>query len=122
MKHFGKFAFIMIFAACFFAQKSAIAQDPLKVAPKAFIEKLNNAHVHVLEYASMPGQKETMHSHPAILIYVIKGGKMKSTTPDGKSQIIEYKDGDLAWREPITHTIENVGTTEIKALLIETKK
>ncbi|NII29095.1 cupin domain-containing protein [Pseudoflavitalea sp. X16] len=122
MKRFGKFAFIMIFAACFFVQKSAIAQDPLKVAPKAFKEKLNNAHVNVLEYASKPGEKEAMHSHPAILIYVIKGGKLKSTTPDGKSQMIEYKDGDIAWREPITHTIENVGTTEIKALLIETKK
>lgn len=121
MKHLGKFATILFFMACLFVQKSAIAQDPLKVAPKTFKEKFNNAHAHVLEYASKPGQKEAMHSHPAILLYVIKGGKLKSTTPDGKSQIIEYKDGDIAWREPITHTIENVGTTEVRALLIETK-
>lgn len=122
MKRIGKIALMMIFAACFFAQRSATAQDPLKVAPNAFKEKLNNAHVQVLEYTSKPGQKEEMHAHPAILIYIIKGGKVKSTTADGKSQMIEYKDGDLVWREPITHTIENVGTTEIKALLIETKK
>jgi quercetin dioxygenase-like cupin family protein len=112
----------MVLVAFFLAAQSVSAQAPLKVAPNAFKEKLDNAQVNVLEYMSKPGDKEAMHSHPDILIYVIEGGKLKSTTPDGKSQVVEYKTGDVVWRPALTHSIENVGTTEVKALLVEVKK
>ena len=108
--------------AFFLATQSVSAQNPLKVAPSAFKEKLDNAQVNVLEYISKPGEKEAMHSHPDILIYVIQGGKLKPTTPDGQSQVVEYKTGDVVWRPALTHSIENVGTTELKALLVEVKK
>jgi quercetin dioxygenase-like cupin family protein len=75
----------------------------------------------VLEFSRKPGQKEAMHSHPAVLLYVIQGGKLKSMAPDGTSKEIEYKTGDIQWREAVTHTGENVGTTEMKSLLIEVK-
>jgi quercetin dioxygenase-like cupin family protein len=107
--------------AFMFAAIPVLAQDPVKAAPQAFKELLNNSEVRVLEYTSKPGQKEAMHSHPAILLYVIQGGKLKSTTPDGTSKEIEYKAGDIQWREAITHSGENVGTTEMKSLLIEVK-
>ena len=107
--------------AFMFAAIPALAQDPVKAAPQAFKEILNNSEVRVLEYSSKPGEKEAMHSHPAVLLYVIQGGKLKSTTPDGTSKEIEYKTGDIQWREAVTHTGENVGTTEMKSLLIEVK-
>jgi len=122
MKFITRFLIFMFFGGCIFSARSAAAQDPLKVAPQAFKERLNNAHVQVLEYASKPGEKEAMHSHPDIMIYVIMGGKLRSTTPDGKSQVVEYKTGDVVWRPAVTHAIENVGTTELKALLVEVKK
>ena len=104
-----------------FAVTPSLAQDPVKAAPQAFKEILNNSEVRVLEYSSKPGHKEAMHSHPAVLMYVIQGGKLKSTTPDGTSKEIDYKTGDIQWREAVTHTGENVGTTEMKSLLIEVK-
>ena len=107
--------------AFMFAAIPALAQDPVKAAPQAFKEILNNSEVRVLEYSSKPGEKEAMHSHPAVLLYVIQGGKLKSTTPDGTSKEIEYKTGDIQWHEAVTHTGENVGTTEMKSLLIEVK-
>ena len=122
MRIINKFCMLILFAAFFLAAKSVFAQDPLKVAPKAFKEKLNNANVHVLEYMSKPGEKEATHSHPDILIYVIHGGKLKSTTADGKSQVTEYKTGDVVWRPAVTHSTENVGKTEVKVLLVEVKK
>ena len=122
MRIINKFCMFILFAAFFLAAKSVMAQDPLKVAPNAFKEKLNNAHVNVLEFMDKPGDKEAMHSHPEIMIYVIHGGKLKSTTADGKSQVVEYKTGDVIWRPATTHSTENVGTTEIKALLVEVKK
>lgn len=98
-----------------------LAQDPVKAAPQAFKERLNNDHVRVLEYSSKPGQKEAMHSHPDVLIYVIKGGKLKSTSADGTTKVTDYRTGDVIWREAVTHTGENIGKTEMKSILIEIK-
>jgi quercetin dioxygenase-like cupin family protein len=100
---------------------SAVAQDPVKVAPQAFKEKLNNDKVRVLEYTSKPGAKEAFHSHREMLLYVIQGGKFKSTTADGVSEIIDYRTGDVSWREAVSHSGENVGSTVLKTLLIEVK-
>jgi quercetin dioxygenase-like cupin family protein len=95
--------------------------DPVKVAPQAFTEKLNNDKVRVLEYRSKPGDKEAMHSHAAGILIVVKSGKFRSTTPDGKSKDIEYKAGDVMWRDALTHSGENIGTTELAVYLIEVK-
>jgi quercetin dioxygenase-like cupin family protein len=114
-------AFCVFALALSVAAQPARAQDPVKAAPGAFKERLNNSEVRVLEYSSKPGQKEAMHSHPAVLLYVIQGGKLKSTSPDGTSKVIDYKAGDMQWRDAVTHSGENVGTTEMKSLLIEVK-
>jgi quercetin dioxygenase-like cupin family protein len=112
----------LLVVACMVVATTALAQDAVKAAPQSFKERLNNDRVRVLEYSSKPGQKEAMHSHPAIMLYVIQGGKFKSTTADGKSTEVEYKTGDCVWRDAITHTGENIGTTELKALLVEAKQ
>jgi beta-alanine degradation protein BauB len=114
--------FLLSAVVLFVPTSSTFAQDPVKVAPNAFKERLNNDKVRVIEYSSKPGEKEAMHSHAACLIYVIQGSKFKSTTPDGTSKEIEYRTGDVLWRDAITHTGENVGTTEMKAILVELKQ
>jgi beta-alanine degradation protein BauB len=114
--------FLLFVVAIFFATATTFAQDPVKVAPQAFKERLNNDKVRVLEYSSKPGDKEAMHSHPACLLYVIQGSKFKSTTADGVSKEIDYKTGDVLWRDALTHTGENVGTVEMKAILVELKQ
>jgi len=103
------------------AMAPALAQDPVKVAPKAFTERLANDSVRVLEYQSKPGDKEVMHAHSATVLYVIAGGKLRYTFPDGKTSEVEVKAGDVTWREAIIHAVENVGKTEVRALLVEVK-
>jgi quercetin dioxygenase-like cupin family protein len=122
MKVKVQFVVSLLFASLVFVTLPARAQDPVKAAPQVFTERINNDHVRVLEYRSKPGTKETMHSHPALVIYVISGGKLKSTTPDGKSQVLKYKTGDVVWREAVTHTVENIGTTELHSIFVEMKK
>ena len=115
---------VMVIGVAFvaaFVVVPAFAQDPVKVAPQAFKERLNNDKVRVLEYTSKPGSKEPMHTHGEAVLYVIHGGKFKSTTADGVSKVIVYKTGDVLWRDALTHTGENVGTTEMRALVIEIK-
>jgi quercetin dioxygenase-like cupin family protein len=95
--------------------------DPVKVAPQAFTVKLETEKARVLEYHSKPGGKEAMHSHPAGILIVLNSGKFRSTTPDGVSKDTEYKGGEVIWRDAMTHSGENVGTTELHTYLIEFK-
>lgn len=99
----------------------APAQDPAQVNAKTVKVKLENSHVRVLESVLAPGEKEQMHSHPAYVTYVISGGKLRNHTADGKTVEAELKDGDVIYRDAITHWAENIGTTPIHVLLVEMK-
>ena len=104
-----------------FAAGTALAQDPMKVAPNNFKVLLENDRVRVLEFRSKPGEKIGMHSHPDCIVYSLAAGKTKFTSPDGKTTERESKAGDTTWRDAETHASEYTGTGESHALLIELK-
>ena len=105
-----------------FAAKTAVAQDMVKVAPKNCKVLLENDQVRVVRVVTKPGEKIEMHSHPANIVYSFTGGKVKSTSPDGKSEEHERKVGQAIWSDAETHSTENVGTAENRVLVIELKK
>ena len=94
-------------------------QDPLVVNPKTIVLKLENDRVRVLEATLAPGDKEKTHSHPAYVIYVIAGGKVRNHAADGTVSEAEFKTGDVIYREPLTHWAENIGNTTIHLELVE---
>lgn len=98
------------------------AQDPLVVNSKTIALKLENSRVRVLEATLKPGDKEKTHSHPAYVIYVIAGGKVRTHGTDGSVADAEFKTGDVIYREPVTHWAENVGNTTIRLELVELKQ
>ena len=100
---------------------TALAQDPLTTSPQYYKVLLENDKVRVLEYRLKPGEKEATHSHSAGIVYVLSGAKMKFTYPDGRSEVKEAATGETIWREPVTHAVENVGTTEARAIAIDLK-
>jgi quercetin dioxygenase-like cupin family protein len=95
------------------------AQDAAAVTPKVVKVKLENDRVRVLEFTSEPGDKEDWHFHPAFVVYVVSGGTLRITTPDGKSEDVEFKAGDIRYREPRTHRTENIGKTTLHAIIVE---
>lgn len=99
----------------------AAAQDTVAANPNTVTVKLDNAHVRVLDSVLKPGQKEQLHSHPASVIYVIEGGKIRNHTPDGKATEAELAAGATVYREPLTHWAENIGTTTLHLILVELK-
>jgi quercetin dioxygenase-like cupin family protein len=99
----------------------AFAQDAAVVNSSTVTVKLDNAHVRVLDSVLKPGQKEQLHSHPASLIYVIDGGKIRNHTSDGKVTESELQPGATIYREPLTHWAENIGTTTVHLILVELK-
>jgi len=101
--------------------RGALGQDPAVVNVKTVRVKLDNSRVRVLEATLQPGEKEQLHSHPASLIYVIAGGRIRNHSADGKITESELKTGDTIYRDPITHWAENIGTTTIHLILVELK-
>ena len=95
--------------------------DPVKLSPQYYKVPVENEYVRVLEYRLMAGQKEPMHSHPCGVVYYLTGAKSRVTTPDGKTTEGETTAGEIVWRNPTTHAIENIGKTEARAIAIEMK-
>jgi len=100
---------------------TASAQDAAKVNPHTVTVTLDNENVRVLDSTLPPGAKEEMHSHPATIIYVVSGGKIRNHTADGRTIETVLKDGDTAYREPLTHWAENIGDKPIHVVIVELK-
>lgn len=97
------------------------AQDPAVVNAKTIKVKFENDRVRVLEAELTPGVKEQVHSHPAYVIYVLAGGKVRNYAADGKTTETELKTGDVIYRDPLTHAAENIGDTTMHMILVELK-
>ena len=96
-------------------------QDPVAVNSNTISLRLENSRMRVLEAVLKPGDIEKTHSHPAYVIYVIAGGKVRMHGTDGKVTEVEFKTGDVLYRDAVTHWAENIGNTTIRLELVELK-
>ncbi|MGA2629844.1 MAG: cupin domain-containing protein [Terriglobia bacterium] len=116
-------AVCVVFVALLLVTGTSVrAQDLVKVAPKNCTVVLDNAQVRVIRVVLKPGDKLEMHSHPAHIVYSLTEGKAKYTSADGKTEERDVKAGQAVWSDGATHSTENVGTTESRALVVELKK
>jgi len=102
----------------------AVAQDASRVNPRAYRVMLENSRVRALEYESRPGIGVCgvgQHSHPAHVTIALTAVKAKLTLPDGKVIFVENKPGDVFWEEAVTHTVENVGGSGARVVIVELK-
>jgi len=98
------------------------AQDYAAVNPTDVKVLIDNDQVRVLEVLHKPGVKEPMHSHPAYVSVYLSASKVKVTLPDGKVTEKDRKPGETQYSGPTTHAVENIGTTDQHAIVIELKK
>ena len=111
----------VIASVAFIDWTTSSAQDPAVVQAKTVKVKFENDRVRVLEANLPPGVKEAVHSHPAYVIYVETGGKVRNYAADGKITESELKDGEILYRDPLTHAAENIGNTTMHMILVELK-
>jgi len=97
-----------------------LGQDRKAVDPSMKI-LLENDRVRVQEHYLKPGQKIGMHSHPDKVIYAINDWKVRETYPDGTSRVVEGRAGTAAWGIAKSHAVENIGTTDVRNIVIELK-
>jgi beta-alanine degradation protein BauB len=105
-----------------FALGVLYAQDVMKVGADTHSVLLENDNVRVLKVSIKPGGKVPMHSHTHNVAYYLSDAKVKITMPDGKTMERELKAGTSSWSEAVTHSVENVGSTELQEIQIELKK
>ena len=95
--------------------------DPVSVSPNNYKVLLENDKVRVLQMDLKAGAKDEVHSHPSETVYFVKGSKVKIRLPDGEAIEADIPDGHVMWHEEWTHQVENVGTSDLLAIVVENK-
>jgi quercetin dioxygenase-like cupin family protein len=98
----------------------ASAQDAMQYHVKHLSVLAEDDKVRVLHFAPHRGDKTPMHSHPATVVYVIRGGKVRYTFPDGSTREGELKAGEALLRPAVTHADEALD--DVEAVLVELKQ
>jgi len=99
----------------------AAAQDPVKVDPAAYKVEIENQWVRVLRVKHGPHEKAPMHEHPATVTVYLTDLHEKLTSPDGRAQEVQFKAGEVGWRDAGKHAEENLSGQPLEAVVIELK-
>jgi hypothetical protein len=103
------------------ASLGATAQDASHTDGDKYKVVLDNAHLRVLEYRDLPGDKTHQHQHPAFVVVALAPFKRKLLLPDGRTVMREFKAGEVVYSDGETHIGENVGATPTHVMLVEMK-
>jgi quercetin dioxygenase-like cupin family protein len=96
--------------------------DPLEAGPTIYKQVADGETARVFEVTFKPGDKIALHKHPDHVVYIVTGGKLKISPDQGDAQEIDLKPGSALFLPAQNHAAENVGTTEIKLVVVELKK
>lgn len=96
--------------------------DPVEVSPNSYKVLLENDQVRVLQMDLKAGETDETHSHPSETVYFVKGGKANIYLSDGGVAEADIPDGHVMWNEAWTHRVENVGSSDILAIIVEDKR
>jgi quercetin dioxygenase-like cupin family protein len=98
------FAFALaVGVATLLAQK---APDAVEVDPDVHHVVFENEHVRVFEGRAAPGRKSPMHSHPPFVLVSLGSARLKLTLPDGGTQILDLRPGQVLWMVGAEHSWE----------------
>ena len=95
------------------------SQDVMQYKLKHLKLLAEDDRVRVLKFEPKKGDKTPTHSHPATVVYVIRGGRVRVTLADGTVRESEFKSGDTMIRPPVTHSDEALDDLEM--VIVELK-
>ena len=96
--------------------------DPTKVDAKHYTVELENDQVRVLRAKYGPHEKSEMHAHPPLIGVMMTDGQIKMSYPDGRTEVITAKAGDILNMPALVHCPENLTDQTFEVVLIELKK
>ena len=98
-----------------------LAQDAVKVDPKHYKVEFENRTVRVLRVKYGPHEKSAMHGHPVLVAIMITDCHARFTYPDGKTEEINAKAGDVRHFPAFEHLPENLSDKPFEVIGVELK-
>lgn len=97
--------------------------DAVAASPDVYKVIAENDSLRVVAASWKPGQRDKMHSHPAIGVYILSDCEnMRTHLADGSSRDWSAKSGNAGANDPVmSHSIENIGDTECRLIFFEPK-
>ena len=99
----------------------ASGHDPVRVDSKHYTVEHEDDKVRVLRIKYGPGEKSVMHSHPAIIGVMMTDAQIRFTYPDGRSEDITAKAGQVLSFPALDHLPENIGANTFEVIAVELK-
>jgi hypothetical protein len=101
------------------AQEKAKGEKATGRTVTVFVE---NDRVKVYEGRFSPGDKSPrMSERPPRVEFALTDGQMRHYYPDGKTEEVTWKAGDVKWSERATYQQENMGKTEFRIRVVQLK-
>ena len=102
--------------------KKRVKNSPEVVSPDVYEILADYDDYIVLMATFEPGKSDKMHYHGNLFYYVVEGGIVEITLPDGTVNTSEIQTGFLAQQEAGTeHMVKNIGESTVKVLAVEEK-
>lgn len=108
--------------ACLLAAPAVSANgDPVFVDPQHYKVEFENEAVRVLRIRYEPGEKSVMHGHPDAVAIFLTDIRVAMTMPDGTTQMVTGKAGEVKETPASVHLPHNTGTQPMELILVELK-
>ena len=117
----GVFVLLAVCAMLVAGSQPVSAQDAVTADGSHHKVEFENDQVRVVRYHIDPNDTTALHSHPAGVQIMLSDHNGRITTPDGKTTEAHGKAGTVVWRNPLTHTVQNIGDKSIDGILVEPK-
>jgi len=101
--------------------KAPSAPDPVVVDSKHYKVELENERVRVLRIKYGPHEKSEMHRHPALVAIMLTDCHARFTYPDGKTEEIIAKAGEVRQFLAFEHLPENLSAKPFEVIGVELK-
>ena len=96
-------------------------KDPVRVDSGHYSVEFEDAKVRVLRIRYGPGEKSVMHSHPPLVAVMLNDCSIRMSYPDGTSEVINGKAGQVLQMPAVDHLPENLGDIAFEVVAIELK-
>ena len=104
------------------ASQRKAGADPVKADPKHYKVEFENEKVRVLRINYGPNEKSEMHAHPdSVAIFLTDNHRSRHTYPDGKSEELSGRAGEVRYMEAWEHNPENLTDKPFEVILVELK-
>jgi quercetin dioxygenase-like cupin family protein len=99
----------------------ATSPDPIQVDPQHYSIEMEDEKVRVLRIRYGPHEKSKMHSHPRLVCVMMTDGHIRFTYPDGNTEEVTVKAGQVLSFPAVDHLPENLGDQPFEVVAVELK-